>query len=112
MQDNHDFLFSIATMPASRPADYYLCYLDGCVFMDFNRAPAGQIQLVRISFDGYGCCNVKNAIPFEPDDAKAFKTMMKAGILDQALLTTIIKKTIAVNKASLWEDALTRYDLL
>lgn len=99
-------------MPPTRLADYFLCYLDGCVFIDFNKNPAKQIQLIRISFDGYGCCNVTDAAPMEPEDAKAFKAMMKTQILDQSLLTTIIKKTIAANKALIWENALTRYDLL
>ena len=99
-------------MPPTRPADYFLCYLDGCVFIDFNKNQAKQIQLIRISFDGYGCCNVPDAIPIEPEDAKAFKAMMKTQVLDQSLLIIIVKKTIAANKASIWEDALIKYGLL
>lgn len=98
-------------MPPTRPADYFLCYLDGCVFMDFNKNQNKQIQLIRISFDGYGCCDIQNAKPMELNDAKAFTAMMKAQILDQSLLLTIIKKTIAANKELIWEDALARYSL-
>lgn len=98
-------------MPPTRPAGYYLCYLDGCVFMDFNKNQTNQIQLVRISFDGYGCCNVQNATPMDSNDAKAFTAMMKAQTLDQSLLLTIIKKTIAANKDLIWEDALAKYGL-
>lgn len=112
VEEYNNELFSITTMPPSRPADYYLCYLDGCVFLDFNKNQTKQIQLIRASFDGYGCCDVLDAIPMELNDAKAFKAMMKAGILDQSLLVTIVKKTIADNKALIWEDALIRYDLL
>lgn len=112
MEENNDPLFAITTMPPTRLADYYLCYLGGCVFIDFNKNQAKQIQLIRISFDGYGCCNVTDATPMEPEDAKAFKAMMKTQILDQSLLIIIIKKTIAANKALLWEDALARYGLL
>lgn len=111
MTENEE-LFSITTMPSSRPAHYYLCYLDGCVFMDFNKIGAEGIQLIRISFDGYGCCNVKNALPMNPADAQDFKAMMKAGVLNQSLLMTIIKKTVMDNKALLWKDALTEYKLL
>lgn len=111
VEENDNPLFSITTMPPTRPADYYLCYLDGCVFIDFNKNQTQQIQLIRISFDGYGCCNLENAIPMEPDDAKAFKAMMKTQILDQSLLMTIVKKTIAANKVLIWKDALTRYGL-
>jgi len=99
-------------MPSSRPAHYYLRYLDSCVFMDFNRYGTEQIQLVRISFDGYGCCNVPNAIPMNLVDAQAFKGMMNTGMLDQALLLNIVKRTIADNSAQLWEEALVKYGLL
>lgn len=112
MEENNNQLFSITTMPPTRPADYYLCYLDGCVFIDFSKNQAKQIQLRRISFDGYGCCDVPNAIPMEPNDAKAFKAMMKTQILDQSLLTIIVKKTLAANRVLLWEEALTKYRLL
>ena len=45
-------------MPESRKADYYLSCLDSSVFIDFNRSNENLISLVRISFDGYGCCNL------------------------------------------------------
>ena len=57
---NKDFDFHKTTMPESRKADYYLCCLDSSVFIDFNSSPNNKISLIRISFDGFGCCNIDN----------------------------------------------------
>ena len=52
-----DFDFFKTSMPSTRKADYYLGGLDSSVFIDFNRTKENRISLVRISFDGYGCCD-------------------------------------------------------
>lgn len=57
----------------SRPADYYFCVGD-CAFIDFiNHGEA--VCLRRISFDGYGCCNVETAqaIALDAHDSAAIK---------------------------------------
>ena len=50
--------FYITSMPSSRKADIYLGYGDGEVFIDLNFNHKRQLYLKRISFDGYGCCDV------------------------------------------------------
>lgn len=106
------FDFFIASMPASRPADYYLGCLDGSVFIDFDSLDNGRILLKRISFDGYGCCEIKNkAVPMDEIDSAAFKEIIAAEFPDQLRLTEIVKKTIAINRGLIWEDALNEYDL-
>src|SRR5688572_26010846 len=96
MNDQH---FFITSMPDSRPADYYLGYLEGSVFLDFNNYGKDKICLIRISFDGYGCCNLGNqAVPLNEDDSKTFKQIIQDSIKDQNKLKTIVKKAIAFNK--------------
>lgn len=110
---NDDQGFFITAMPASRPADYYLGYLEGCVFMDFDNYGNDRIRLVRISFDGYGCCNLgTRASLMDGADSKAFKEMIETELLDQDKLTAIVKKTILNNRQLIWEDALKEYNLL
>jgi hypothetical protein len=105
-------LFFITNMPASRPADYYLGYLDGCVFLDFNNYDTERVCLKRISFDGYGCCKLKDdAIPLDANDSKNFKRLFKENLDDQDMLLTIVKKAIALNKQDIWGDALEEYKL-
>ena len=110
MTDNLEFF--ITAMPRTRPADYYLGCLDGSIFMDFDKDEHERICLKRISFDGYGCCNLTDdAIPMDEIDSRAFKQIIETGLFDQSLLTTIVKKTILRNKELIWEDALKEYDL-
>ncbi|MEI6221592.1 MAG: hypothetical protein WCP97_02395 [bacterium] len=103
-------MFYITSMPASRPADYYLGCLEGSVFLDFNNFGSGQVSLRRISFDGYGCWNLNNqVIPINTEDSIVFKKMMKVQAIEQETLTTIIKKTINDNKKLIGENALAEY---
>ncbi|MES1181753.1 MAG: hypothetical protein ABUL44_03065, partial [Flavobacterium sp.] len=46
-------------MPESRKAGFYLGCFDGSVFLDFNQSKENRIYLCRISFDGYGCCDLE-----------------------------------------------------
>ncbi|MDH7462157.1 hypothetical protein QEG73_12740 [Chitinophagaceae bacterium 26-R-25] len=55
-------------IPENRKADFYLGCLGGSVFIDFNKSDDKLISLCRISFDGYGCCEIAdtaNSLNFE-----------------------------------------------
>ena len=80
--------------------------------MDFDNYENESIQLKRISFDGYGCCDLRNqAIPMNEVDSRAFKEIIEAQLSDQSRLTAIVKKTILSNRKLIWEDALNEYGL-
>lgn len=105
--------YFVTCMPASRPADYYLGYDGGSVFMDFNNNNDGCIYLVRMSFDGYGCCNLKEGvIPMDADSSALFKSFINEPNIDQVKLNDIIRATIRNNRDLLWEDALKEYNLI
>lgn len=107
-----EHLFFITSMPKSRPADYFLGYLDGCVFLDFINYDNNRICLKRISFDGYGCCELGDeATPLNADDSQNFITLFKESLKDQNLLLTIVKKSIELNRQGIWADALEEYEL-
>jgi len=113
MDPKVDFGFFIAAMPDTRSADYYLGCLEGSVFMDFDNCEDGRIRLKRISFDGYGCCDLSGqAIPMNEIDSRAFKEIIEAQLSDQSRLTIIVKKVILSNRKLIWENALTEYTLL
>jgi len=100
-------------MPDSRPADYHLGCLDGCVFIDFNNNEGDKVCLTRISFDGYGCCNLKgDVVPLSSEDSAAFKKIVESEIQDQNAITIVIKRAIALNKELIWKDALDAYNLI
>lgn len=104
--------FFVTTMPDTRPADYYLGCLEGSVYMDFDNGRDGRVRLTRISFDGYGCCNLRDdAIPMSEADSRTFREIIQAPPLDQFRLAAIVRKTISTNRTLIWEDALREYYL-
>jgi hypothetical protein len=97
----------------TRIADYCLSYDDDSVFIDFNDCSNEQIRLIRISFDGYGCCNIeRTGNPLDIDKSRVFKEQMAAGITDQELMLSLVKESILLNKEQLWIDALDEYALI
>lgn len=108
----YDSGFFVAAMPASRPADYYLGYADGSVYMDFNDTVNG-ICLIRISFDGYGCCSfAADSIPLPAEESELFRKILKSTDLNQKVLGENIRKAIWINRGFIWEEALEEYGLI
>ena len=83
-----DFDFFKTAMPDSRKADFYLGCLDGCVFIDFNLTSDRLISLRRISFDGYGCCNLLDNYNYllSSEKSKQFIEELAKDELDQETL--------------------------
>ncbi|WP_159025548.1 hypothetical protein [Aquimarina sp. Aq78] len=100
-------------MPNTRKADFYLGCLDGSVFIDFNRIGNDQMSLVRISFDGYGCCNLDEKAEFlnKKESALLIEELNKEH-LNQEAITALVKKAIKINKEHIWNDALEKYELI
>lgn len=108
-----DFGFFKTTMPDSRKADFYLGCLDGSVFIDFNQTSDGNISLCRISFDGYGYCDIKNkANPLAIELSEKFVEEITKEKLDQEKLTALVKESIKINQENIWTDALMEYNLI
>jgi hypothetical protein len=108
-----DFNFFKTIMPGSRKADFYLGCLDGAVFLDFNLTNEKLIYLRRISFDGYGCCNIENATNIlNEKSSNRFLEEIKKGELDQENITTLVREIIKINKDDIWIDAILEYGLI
>jgi len=100
-------------MPDSRKADFYLGCLDGSVFIDFNYTTDKRINLCRISFDGFGCCNLDNdAKCLDDKSSNAFLEEVSKDNLDQETITKIVLELIRLNKDNIWKDALEQYNLI
>lgn len=110
---NRGFDFFKTTMPDSRKADYYLGCLDGSVFIDFNFTTDNLINLCRISFDGYGCCNLDcNVKCLDEKLSKGFIEQINKDNFDQEKITKIVLELIQLNKDNIWTDALEEYNLI
>ena len=109
---SQDYGFFNWKMPKSRKADYYLGCLDSCVFIDFNLTSDKRINLCRISFDGYGCCNIEQPNALDAQASKEFVSEMQKGDFDQAKITKLVLELIQLNKDYIWLDALEQYNLI
>lgn len=108
-----DFNFFKTTMHDSRKADFYLGCLDGSVYLDFNSNADNLIYLCRISFDGYGCCNIdNNAKCLNYRLSKIFIEEIDKDNIDQERITQIVLQLIKLNKDNIWIDALEEYGLI
>lgn len=94
-------------------AGFYLGGLDGRVFIDFNYTTVKRINLCRISFDGYGCCNIDdNAQCSDSQSSKEFLDEMGNENLEQEKITKVVLELIRLNKDNIWTDALEEYELI
>ena len=100
-------MYSIISMPKSRIADYHLEFNDFTVCLDFMENEEGLIYMRRISFDGYGCCEVNSPnTNLNPHESNLFVNQFKSGVLNQDLTKSLVEKLITTNSEYIWEDAL------
>ena len=110
---NTKIIFFKTVMPGTRKADFYLGCFEGSVFLDFTISTENRICLRRISFDGYGCCNLDGTTEsLNVRDSKVFLTEMVEEELNQETIRELVKKIIRMNKDQIWNDALQDYGLL
>jgi hypothetical protein len=108
-----EMIFFKTVMSKTRKADYYLGCLDGSVFLDFNVSYDNLVSLIRISFDGYGCCDFEeNSKPLSIEDSKIFIQFINHDELFQNIFRSLVRKAIEINKENIWIDALNEYELL
>jgi hypothetical protein len=108
-----DFDFFKTSMPESRKADFYLGCLNGSVFLDFNQSRENLISLRRISFDGYGCCNLEPTTNhLNHKSSRKFIELVSKDNLNQEELTILVKEIITLNMDNIWVDALEEYGLI
>ena len=98
----------------SRPCDFMVSWdKGGCIFADFKKA-GKSCKLVRISFDGYGCCNCEGGVGLmEPEDARQLMGWANSKTIgDGEACGRILARYVTQNKEALWADALEEYNLL
>jgi hypothetical protein len=85
------------------------------VFADFDIDKNGYLYLVRISFDGYGCCHPDSNVGIGKIDYPCSQLIIKAIENDHLQTSEVIKvlqNYFRKNKATLWEDALIKHELI
>lgn len=100
------------TMP-TRPCSFCLCLQGGSVFADFDTDDAAIISLRRISFDGYGCCDVgDSATRMSSGDSRLLLDAIARGELGSVHVEETLRRYFRENKDVIWRDALAEHNLL
>jgi hypothetical protein len=99
-------------MLPSRPCRFCLCLQDGSVFADFEVDPDGRVFVVRISFDGYGCCHAPAEIGrMTARDSEDLLAMVQLEAIAPSA-AAVLRTYFQHNRGALWSDALAEHGLL
>lgn len=108
-----EYNFYKTMMPETRKADYFLGCLGGSVFIDFCTSIENEVYLKRISFDGYGCCELQNFDnKLDQIDSEKFIQEISKEFINQDILGWLVQKLIKINAIHIWKDALDEYNLI
>jgi hypothetical protein len=100
---------------STRPCRYCLAIKDDSVFIDLDVDDKGCLFLVRISFDGYGCCEPNKNKPIgkiSESKSKKLIKQIKANKFEILESQKILTEYLSKNKEYLWEDALQEHELI
>jgi hypothetical protein len=90
-----------------------LALQDDSVFVDFDITLAGAVYLVRISYDGYGCCVPGHQVgKMDIPNSRYLIAAILTNNLDSPRATEILQSYFRANKIMLWEDALSEHGLI
>lgn len=106
---------SVLSMP-TRPCDHSLGLQDDSVFIDLNIDNKKCFYLVRISFDGYGCCRLSESEQRQSvmnlQDSQRLKLLLDSRDFNNPSIGVIIGSFLHEIKDLVWEDALREHNLI
>lgn len=105
-----EFVFR-AVVPTFRGADIQFGYLCDSIFIDFGRVATGQLYLMRMSFDGYGCCECNDYRLLSSELSTVLDSQWQQSTCDMSKIWPAMKAVVALNKDQLWKKALLEYGL-
>lgn len=98
---------------STRPCKYCLALQDHAVFADFQINEDGNLYLMRISYDTYGCCEPENKIMgIEITSTNQLISAIESNNLKTQTVTSILIGYFRAHKDVLWEDALLEHKLI
>ena len=97
----------------TRPCSFCLCLQGGSVFADFNVDSDGRVYIVRISFDGYGCCPTDDKVTrLPPEESHTLVNLVDTDDVNRDEVSKILCRYFDQNKNVIWRDALEEHELL
>lgn len=96
----------------TRPCSFCLCLQGGSVFADFDIDDCDIVSLRRISFDGFGCCDVAESITkMSPGDSRLLLDAIARNELESIKVEETLRRYFRENNNVIWSDALVEHDL-
>lgn len=96
----------------TRPCGFCLSLQLGSVFADFDVDADGRVYAVRVSFDGYGCCEAPADIGrMNLHDSQLLVAMVQQGAVLPAAAAAL-RTYFSENRGAIWADALAEHGLL
>lgn len=97
----------------SRLCSYCLALQDDSVFADFEIDEVNCLYLVRISFDGFGCCEPKPGIgKIDSMSSEYLVSAIENNNFASPKVSEILSSYFRQNKSCLWQDALLEHELI
>lgn len=96
----------------TRPCSFCLSLQGGSVFADFDTDDSDMVSLRRISFDGFGCCEVESTKRMNSADSRLLLDAVACGALENARVEEVLRSYFRAGKDTIWIDALAEHDLL
>lgn len=99
----------------TRPCKLCLALQNDSVFADFEIDENGSLFLVRVSFDGYGCCRIDDKVQIgrmAKSKSDFLLTNLKGEYSEIPKAREILREYFNQNKSFLWEDALIEHELI
>lgn len=97
----------------TRPCKYCLALQDDSVFADFDVDKSGCVYLVRISYDGFGCCKPDSEVTkINQENSSFLIKAIDSNQLRMSEVSEILMGYFHSNKDLLWEDALIEHKLI
>src|SRR5262249_7532486 len=88
---------------STRPWTFCLCLQGGRVFADFNIDSDGRVCLVRISFDGYGCCATEGKVARMPfDESHTLVNLVNTEDVNRDEIREILYRYFDQNQYVMW----------
>jgi hypothetical protein len=82
------------------------------VFADFDVDEEGRVRLLRISFDGYGCCHTDRGPKMDRATSRLLIAAVDRGEVGELAVETALRGYFRTNSEVIWKDALADHDLL
>ncbi len=97
----------------SRPCRFCLNLQGDSVFADFDVDIDERVFLVRISFDGYGCCTPdENIQKMSRVDSRTLIDLIEADDVNCDEVRGILRRYFQENRDCIWQDALEKHGLV